>query len=137
MTTQKSKGSRWYRLVTAEVSLPHSSHSWDFIRVKIPLCLLCRALSGDIAFLLHRIFMRSISVLGSDKQIAKWIPLATRYQLIGSYAQTELGHGKAAKKTQHFHRTEGAGPDSQGNLSSSCPCFTGAGVAEGGKCHLR
>ncbi|XP_009984459.1 PREDICTED: peroxisomal acyl-coenzyme A oxidase 2 [Tauraco erythrolophus] len=52
-----------------------------------------RAVSGDIAFLLHRIFMRSISVLGSDKQVAKWIPLATQYQLIGSYAQTELGHG--------------------------------------------
>ncbi|NXT77838.1 ACOX2 oxidase, partial [Zapornia atra] len=52
-----------------------------------------RAVSGDVAFLLHRVFMRSISVLGSDKQIAKWIPLATQYQLIGSYAQTELGHG--------------------------------------------
>ncbi|XP_009073492.1 PREDICTED: peroxisomal acyl-coenzyme A oxidase 2 [Acanthisitta chloris] len=52
-----------------------------------------RALSGDVAFLLHRVFMRSISVLGSDKQIAKWIPLATQYRLIGSYAQTELGHG--------------------------------------------
>ncbi|NXC16136.1 ACOX2 oxidase, partial [Corythaeola cristata] len=52
-----------------------------------------RAVSGDIAFLLHRIFMRSISVLGSDKQVAKWIPLATQYQLIGSYTQTELGHG--------------------------------------------
>ncbi|XP_050169126.1 peroxisomal acyl-coenzyme A oxidase 2 [Myiozetetes cayanensis] len=52
-----------------------------------------RALSGDVAFLLHRVFMRSISVLGSDKQIAKWIPLATQLRLIGSYAQTELGHG--------------------------------------------
>ncbi|NXK49734.1 ACOX2 oxidase, partial [Chauna torquata] len=54
---------------------------------------ICRALSGDVAFLLHRVFIRSISVLGSDKQVAKWIPLATEYQLIGSYAQTELGHG--------------------------------------------
>ncbi|XP_069668108.1 peroxisomal acyl-coenzyme A oxidase 2 isoform X3 [Haliaeetus albicilla] len=52
-----------------------------------------RALSGDLAFLLHRIFIRSISMLGSDQQIAKWIPLATQHQLIGSYAQTELGHG--------------------------------------------
>lgn len=75
-------------------------------------------------------------MLGSDKQIAKWIPLATQYQLIGSYAQTELGHGKAVKKMQLFHRTKRSGPDSQGNLSLSCPCFTGAGAA-GGKCHLR
>ncbi|XP_051483612.1 peroxisomal acyl-coenzyme A oxidase 2 isoform X2 [Apus apus] len=52
-----------------------------------------RALSGDVAFLLHRIFMRSISVLGSEKQVTKWIPLASQYRLIGSYAQTELGHG--------------------------------------------
>lgn len=44
--------------------------------------------------------MRSISVLGSDKQVAKWIPLATEYQIIGSYAQTELGHGKATEKSQ-------------------------------------
>ncbi|NWR79065.1 ACOX2 oxidase, partial [Centropus unirufus] len=52
-----------------------------------------RALSGDVALLLQRVFKRSISVLGSEKQIAKWIPLATQYQIIGSYAQTELGHG--------------------------------------------
>lgn len=64
------------------------------------MCFLPRALSGDVAFLLHRVFMRSISVLGSDKQVAKWIPLATEYQLIGSYAQTELGHGKATEKSQ-------------------------------------
>jgi len=70
-------------------------------------------------------------MLGSDKQIGKWIPLATHYQLIGSYAQTELGHGKAARKTQRFHGTKGSGPASQGNLSSRCPCFTGAGVAAG------
>lgn len=72
---------------------------------KHPLCLLCRALSGDVAFLLHRVFMRSISVLGSDKQIAKWIPLATQHRLIGSYAQTELGHGKAAGKTAFLYDT--------------------------------
>ncbi|KGL73967.1 Peroxisomal acyl-coenzyme A oxidase 2, partial [Tinamus guttatus] len=52
-----------------------------------------RCLSGDVALLLHRVFIRSISVLGSDEQIAKWIPLATDYRIIGSYAQTELGHG--------------------------------------------
>lgn len=49
--------------------------------------------------------MRSISVLGSDKQIAKWIPLATQHKLIGSYAQTELGHGKAAGKTAFLYDT--------------------------------
>ncbi|OXB66220.1 hypothetical protein ASZ78_000645 [Callipepla squamata] len=62
-----------------------------------------RALSGDVAFLLHRVFMRSISMLGSDKQVAKWIPLATEYQLIGSYGQTELGHvGRSATHTVVF-----------------------------------
>lgn len=59
--------------------------------------------------------MRSISVLGSDEQVAKWIPLATKHQLIGSYAQTELGHGKATGRSQCFCRVKGSGPDSQGS----------------------
>lgn len=29
----------------------------------------------------------------SPEQQAKWLPLALSYQIIGTYAQTELGHG--------------------------------------------
>ncbi len=34
-----------------------------------------------------------INAQGSDEQIDKWIPLAEKFQIIGCYAQTELGHG--------------------------------------------
>ena len=31
---------------------------------------------------------------GTEEQKAKWLPLAESNQIIGTYAQTELGHGK-------------------------------------------
>lgn len=52
-----------------------------------------RALGGEIALNIHNVFIRSISALGTDEQIAKWLPLAHDYKIIGTYAQTELGHG--------------------------------------------
>lgn len=38
-------------------------------------------------------FTTTIMNQGSDEQIAQWIPAASRLQVIGCYAQTELGHG--------------------------------------------
>ncbi|XP_044307997.1 peroxisomal acyl-coenzyme A oxidase 2 isoform X2 [Varanus komodoensis] len=52
-----------------------------------------RALGADLAFSVHQVFMKSILGLGTDEQIAKWIRLAERFHIIGTYAQTELGHG--------------------------------------------
>ncbi|XP_056380450.1 peroxisomal acyl-coenzyme A oxidase 2 isoform X4 [Hyla sarda] len=37
--------------------------------------------------------MKTINALGTDEQIAKWLPLARNYKILGTYAQTELGHG--------------------------------------------
>jgi acyl-CoA oxidase len=43
---------------------------------------------------LHRaIFLNSLRQQLSDKQKAKWLPLAQNLTVIGTYAQTELGHG--------------------------------------------
>ncbi|ETE63784.1 Peroxisomal acyl-coenzyme A oxidase 2 [Ophiophagus hannah] len=50
-------------------------------------------LTDDLAFTIHIIFMKSILALGTDEQINKWIPLAKKIFIIGTYAQTELGHG--------------------------------------------
>ncbi|XP_070792936.1 peroxisomal acyl-coenzyme A oxidase 2 isoform X1 [Pituophis catenifer annectens] len=50
-------------------------------------------LSDDLAFNIHVVFMKSILALGTDEQINKWIPLANKIFIIGTYAQTELGHG--------------------------------------------
>ncbi|KAI2530224.1 acyl-CoA oxidase 2, partial [Homo sapiens] len=52
-----------------------------------------RALSGDVALNIHRVFVRALRSLGSEEQIAKWDPLCKNIQIIATYAQTELGHG--------------------------------------------
>lgn len=38
-------------------------------------------------------FIPSILSQGTQEQQAKWLPLCNRLQIIGTYAQTELGHG--------------------------------------------
>ncbi|KAM6588315.1 hypothetical protein CsatA_010920 [Cannabis sativa] len=38
-------------------------------------------------------FVPAIQGQGTDEQQAKWLPLAYKMQIIGCYAQTELGHG--------------------------------------------
>ncbi|KAL9961614.1 hypothetical protein ACROYT_G030588 [Oculina patagonica] len=38
-------------------------------------------------------FIPTIKSQGTEQQKAKWLPLAESYQIIGTYAQTELGHG--------------------------------------------
>ncbi|XP_063796955.1 peroxisomal acyl-coenzyme A oxidase 2 [Pseudophryne corroboree] len=52
-----------------------------------------RALGGEVGLNIHKVFIKTLSTLGTDEQIAKWLPLASNYQIIGTYAQTELGHG--------------------------------------------
>ncbi|XP_019840245.2 peroxisomal acyl-coenzyme A oxidase 2 isoform X3 [Bos indicus] len=52
-----------------------------------------RSVSGDLGFAIHHIFQKTIRSLGSEEQIAKWDPLCSKFQILGTYAQTELGHG--------------------------------------------
>nr|XP_017512265.2 peroxisomal acyl-coenzyme A oxidase 2 isoform X2 [Manis javanica] len=52
-----------------------------------------RALSGVLAFNLHRVFLIALRSLGSEEQIDRWVPLCNNFQIITTYAQTELGHG--------------------------------------------
>ncbi|MEE6501847.1 hypothetical protein FKM82_004335, partial [Ascaphus truei] len=52
-----------------------------------------RTLGGEVALNIHNVFVKCVSTLGSDKQISTWLPLATNYNILGTYAQTELGHG--------------------------------------------
>ncbi|NXI39717.1 ACOX2 oxidase, partial [Galbula dea] len=89
----QSQNERYEAAVKKAVHLHKKMHEMGWTENGPESKYIHRALAGDVAFFLHRIFMRSISMLGSDKQIAKWIPLATQYKIIGSYAQTELGHG--------------------------------------------
>lgn len=53
-----------------------------------------RALSGDLALGLHHVFQKALKSLGSEEQIAKWDRFCKEFQIIATYAQTELGHGE-------------------------------------------
>jgi acyl-CoA oxidase len=39
------------------------------------------------------LFIMTLRGQGSDEQIQKWLPKAMKFEIIGGYAQTELGHG--------------------------------------------
>lgn len=52
------------------------------------------AIDEDMPIGLHvGMFIPTILGQGTDEQQKKWIPLARQYKIIGTYAQTELGHG--------------------------------------------
>ncbi|TFK11543.1 importin subunit alpha-4 [Platysternon megacephalum] len=89
----QSQNERYEAAVRKSVYLKERMHQmgWTEDGPEIKYCF--RALGGDLAFNVHRVFMNSILALGTDEQIAKWIPLADKYHIIGTYAQTELGHG--------------------------------------------
>ena len=38
-------------------------------------------------------FLPPLELLSSDEQRKKWVPLAKEFKIIGSYVQTEFGHG--------------------------------------------
>ncbi|XP_074054959.1 peroxisomal acyl-coenzyme A oxidase 2 [Macrotis lagotis] len=52
-----------------------------------------RALAGDVAFNIHWVFQNALESLGSEEQIKKWSLLIYNFQIIATYAQTEMGHG--------------------------------------------
>lgn len=56
-----------------------------------------RALAGYANLNLHGVAMNALRSLGSDEQIAKWGQLGRNFQIIATYAQTELGHGSYLK----------------------------------------
>ncbi|CAD8089766.1 unnamed protein product [Paramecium sonneborni] len=47
-----------------------------------------------VVTVLHQtMFIPTIKYLGTEKQIEKWLPPSLNYEIVGCYAQTELGHG--------------------------------------------
>jgi len=53
---------------------------------------LCQS-GGNSTSLHHIMFELTVRYLGDDEQVAKWLPKVLSCQMIGSYSQTELGHG--------------------------------------------
>ncbi|KAL3852532.1 hypothetical protein ACJMK2_016159 [Sinanodonta woodiana] len=53
-----------------------------------------RCLNYEVGFVIHlSMFIPALERLATDEQKAKWLPLAESYRILGTYAQTELGHG--------------------------------------------
>eukprot|EP01129_Flabellula_baltica_P013645 TRINITY_DN6379_c0_g1_i1.p1 TRINITY_DN6379_c0_g1~~TRINITY_DN6379_c0_g1_i1.p1 ORF type:complete len:687 (+),score=125.36 TRINITY_DN6379_c0_g1_i1:17-2077(+) len=56
-----------------------------------------RTLVGQItglgSIMQYDVFFPAFLSISSDEQLERWLPLAKNYQIIGCYAQTELGHG--------------------------------------------
>lgn len=50
-------------------------------------------LNGYFENLSFTMFLRSIRYFGTDDQVKEWMPRVLKLQILGSYAQTELGHG--------------------------------------------
>merc|ERR1719211_788166 len=46
------------------------------------------------------LFAMTIFGQGSDEQVLAWFPKAMKFELIGCYAQTELGHGSNVRGLQ-------------------------------------
>nr|XP_009857612.1 peroxisomal acyl-coenzyme A oxidase 1 isoform X2 [Ciona intestinalis] len=60
-----------------------------------------RTLANASGLLIHAgAFVPSIVSFGTPEQAAKWLPLAKACQIIGAYAQTELGHGTNLRRLE-------------------------------------
>ncbi|KAF9897129.1 acyl-coenzyme A oxidase, partial [Lobosporangium transversale] len=71
----------------AEIMLENDLNHLDFATV-------VEAIDDPLPILLHNgAFIPVIDAQGTDEQIEKWVVPAQKYQIIGCYAQTELGHG--------------------------------------------
>jgi len=64
------------------------------------------ALLGDMPpfYLHHVMFIPTLMSQCDESQAEKWLPLAYTHQIIGTYAQTELGHGEFKIASLMCHR---------------------------------
>lgn len=58
--------------------------------VKYQAGILMEGMPAGVHFVM---FLPVLKSLGTPEQQAKWVPKAEKFQIIGTYAQTELGHG--------------------------------------------
>lgn len=57
--------------------------------------------NGRFVFGLHTsMFLHTLETMASDEQKEKFLPLARSFQIIGTYAQTEIGHGSNLQRLE-------------------------------------
>ncbi|XP_062607269.1 peroxisomal acyl-coenzyme A oxidase 1-like [Saccostrea cucullata] len=65
-------------------------HNWNDVEFGLAL----KTINEDHTLGLHNVmFIPALERLATEQQKAKWLPLARNYKIIGTYAQTEMGHG--------------------------------------------
>lgn len=66
------------------------------VAISLPLFTLCRAaMFGPNPFGLHTdMFIPAIRGQGTPEQVTRLLPAANSFKYIGTYAQTEMGHGQ-------------------------------------------
>ncbi|GJJ70708.1 acyl-CoA oxidase [Entomortierella parvispora] len=78
----------------AEIKMEHDLNDLDF-------ATMMEAIDDTLPIVLHNgAFIPVINSQGTEEQIDKWIPPAEKYQILGCYAQTELGHGSNLSKLE-------------------------------------
>ncbi|KAF9167312.1 acyl-coenzyme A oxidase [Actinomortierella ambigua] len=71
----------------AEIKMENDLNDYDY-------SIMLEAVDDTLPILLHTgAFIPVITSQGTDEQHEKWLPSAQKFQILGCYAQTELGHG--------------------------------------------
>lgn len=65
-------------------------YNWDIDKLTIAHELLTTGLPISLQIMM---FIPTLERLCTEEQKAKWLPLAKSFKLLGTYAQTEMGHG--------------------------------------------
>lgn len=89
----QSQNERYEDAIRKSVHLAKKMNELGWVDSGLEYKYCYRAIGAELAFNVHTVFIRSIMGLGTDEQIAKWVPLAEKCYIAGTYAQTELGHG--------------------------------------------
>ena len=86
----------WWRIVTAAFNNPrlrgpHFEHNDE--RTDLGFCWSYLFPGNSVLHLHQSMFTKSISFLASAEQKERWMTMINNLQILGCYAQTEMGHG--------------------------------------------
>lgn len=94
-----------YRIQLRLIEL-RRQYQWDHETFMLAMTIV----DDHVPFGLHySAFMPVVESQGSDEQIAEWLPKCQSLEVLGAYAQTELGHGsnvQALETTATFDKTD-------------------------------
>ena len=87
-----------FHFLQENVSL--NKHSWmsmETMDVQIREFIIVYWFASNKRIMKH--FAIVLQVQSTPEQLEKWMPLIKKYKIVGTYAQTEMGHGKCAVYT--------------------------------------